>query len=268
VLAHALEEFVIINIEKTKLIKRKSQLQRRKKNAKNDKKSKSNEEKKKEVSLSRVKKPANCPKPGELAQLVHQTLNELTERPVNDRDKEILEYLKATSPDDMNPRHRLEAAQYILVYYTKLASAIESEKDYKEFVTKQSKDHHVTWAFLDLKQGVLEEKDESEADVLRLDIALRMHDKHKLLPVYLRLMDRDNKTDEENVIAFTVAPTLGRWQDLRDLGDKIMQKTKTLQNFHMAAIQRQDIPDYQILYELAEEQEDNTSMDDIFWLFF
>jgi len=103
---------------------------------------------------------------------------------------------------------------------------------------------------------------------LRLDIALRMHDKHKLLPVYLRLMDRDNKTDEENVIAFTVAPTLGRWQDLRDLGDKIMQKTKTLDNFHSAALQRQDIPDYSILYQLADEQEENTSMDDIFWLFF
>jgi len=93
-----------------------------------------------------------------------------------------------------------------------------------------------------------------------------MHDKQKLLPVYERLMDRDNKTDEENVIAFTVAPTLGRWQDLRDLGDKIMVKTKSLQNFHIAACQRQDIPDYEILYKLAGDQEDNHSMDDIFWL--
>jgi len=83
--------------------------------------------------------------------------------------------------------------------------------------------------------------------------------------VYEKLIARDDKSDEENVIAFTVAPTLGRWQDLIDLGDKIMVKTKTLQNFHNAAIQRQDIPDYEMLYKLADTQEENHKMEDILW---
>lgn len=53
---------------------------------------------------------------------------------------------------------------------------------------------------------------------------------------------------------FTTSPLLGRWSDTRRLGDIILSRQKTLDDFHQAALQRPELPDYEVLYRLAADQ--------------
>ncbi len=76
-----------------------------------------------------------------------------------------------------------------------------------------------------------------------------------MAPVFDEVMSHgDDMSYEEVVVAFTTAPLLGRWAATRALGDRILKVQENLEDFHRAALSRPDIPDYQVLYNLAEEE--------------
>jgi len=53
----------------------------------------------------------------------------------------------------------------------------------------------------------------------------RLEDVSKLIPSFDRLVSQgDEMTPEELVVAFTIAPILGRWRTIRELGDRLTRR--------------------------------------------
>lgn len=88
--------------------------------------------------------------------------------------------------------------------------------------------------------------------MFKLDIAQRGKDSYKMLSAYHSILSLDNLNAEETMAAFMVAPLLGRWSDTRRLGENVSQY-QSWPEFHQLALQRPDIPDYSVLYNLAEK---------------
>ncbi len=106
---------------------------------------------------------------------------------------------------------------------------------------------------------------DSALNLLRLDVAQRLHDAERLEAVFdavWRAKQRGEAwTVEEAVVLCTVAPHIGRWDELLQLADLIQQAGADdagdgLQLFHQSAMHRRDIVDYQVVMELARDEMD------------
>ena len=102
----------------------------------------------------------------------------------------------------------------------------------------------------------------SAVNLLKLDVAQRMHEYEQLSRVYRTVLRSSlSRADsrlllEEAVVLFTAAPHLGRWDDMLQLGEMIEseQGQGWLRVFHESAKHRQDVPDYSTLFLMAGEQ--------------
>jgi len=179
---------------------------------------------------------------------------------VSEDDHDTLDRITAVNNfDNWGAQDRTRAAQFMIMCFTKLAQALQSDNEVREFIKRQKKDSETTWKLLNLGQDKFTENAEYKNSLLlRLDIATRLHDAKRLVPCYNELMKFQSEfQDEEMVVAFTIAPVLGRWKDVFNLGNKLKENNRQpLEVFHQASIARPDIPDYEVLYEMSKEEDE------------
>lgn len=164
---------------------------------------------------------------------------------------------------------RINATKFVVMYYTLKSFTVESEDEYKKVASAQTKDLPMLWALIDVDESSLATSkldDRRTIDQLQLDLATRMRDRSKLVAVYERFVKPGIKSlePEELFLAFTVSPMIGRWRDFRQLGGIISSMQGGLSTFHEVAMQRPDMPDYEVLYKQAEKMED-TPIEKLEW---
>lgn len=163
------------------------------------------------------------------------------------------------------PRMRIIAAQWFILraLHSSLKlqdllrlEPIEANRDEASFAhaRRQESDMKRAWDLLEFKLAQ-NEHEQLAFDLLKLDIAQKLRDHHLMAPVFERVVNRgDLMTYEEVLVAWTSAPLLGKWTSFRNFGDKVLAANDgSLDDFHEAALERSDICDYKVLYELASE---------------
>jgi hypothetical protein len=97
-----------------------------------------------------------------------------------------------------------------------------------------------------------------ETNLLRVDVAQRLYSAEKMLSVYADLASVINQNDDELLRIFMAAPLLGKFQDFLKYG-KIIQLSHDLLEFRLIALQQKEIPDYQALFKLLQQQQLSSS---------
>ena len=106
---------------------------------------------------------------------------------------------------------------------------------------------------------------DSALNLLRLDVAQRLHDPERMTAVFDAVWREEDSsqpwTIEEAVVLCTAAPHIGRWDEMLQLAELIQQAAAGgagdgLQLFHQSAAHRRDIVDYQVVMELARDEMD------------
>ena len=106
---------------------------------------------------------------------------------------------------------------------------------------------------------------ESALNLLRLDVAQRLHDPQRMIAVFDAVwQEKDGGqpwTMEEAVVLCTAAPHIGRWDEMLQLAELLQQagangSSDGMQLFHQSAMHRRDIVDYQVVMELARDEMD------------
>jgi hypothetical protein len=69
---------------------------------------------------------------------------------VTDREHNLIKTLRATDPSIMKPAERLDATQWIAMYYNAVIRQASTEPEYKKALKEYEKDSHVMWKLLDL----------------------------------------------------------------------------------------------------------------------
>jgi len=196
----------------------------------------------------------NLPSEEELTTALTESLENLQTKAEVDGENEVklLKWFKKLNPDDYSTRTRVLSAQWLVLFHTIKSITAASQDEYKASSDQQSTDMLTAWNLLDCEA---QDDEQKAVDLLRLDVAQRLKDYSKMAPVFDSVLARGaDMSYEEIVVAFTTAPLLGRWKATRDLGDRILQVQDSLEDFHRAALQRPDIPDYEVLYQLAEKE--------------
>lgn len=181
------------------------------------------------------------------------------------KEEQLAKVVEAASgsPGDFSVRCRLMAAQWMILYQTLISVSAEAPVD----LSAHQRAMTMAWALLDISQTGLSAEERSAADILQLDVSQRLRSASLMVPVYERLMKRlasSSISNEETLVLFTSAPLLGRWQDTRLIGDKILAQQQSLDDFHQAALQRPELPDYSVLYDQAVKRK-SPDQTDISW---
>jgi len=117
-----------------------------------------------------------------------------------------------------------------------------------EFKAAQADDMILAWQLLDSKS--LTGNMAKAAVVLKVDVAQRLEDAEKLATVFRELTSR-SLDPQELMVAFTAAPFLCDWKATANLARRVKKQCGSLEQFHMMS-QAMPIPDYSVLYEMAE----------------
>lgn len=123
----------------------------------------------------------------------------------------------------------------------------------KAFREEQNKDMLVAWELLNKK---FTNRDAGKAALmLKVDISQRLEDGEKLAGVFKEFTTKQ-LDPQELMVAFTAAPFLGDWKATYNLAKRIKKSTPggTLDQFHIMS-QAMPIPDYSVLYAMAEEHD-------------
>jgi len=162
-----------------------------------------------------------------------------------------------------SPRARLFLVQWLILYHTIFTMLCQTAEALKKANDAQKEDMKKAWEILDVEFAQEEEK--KAGDLLRLDVAQRLRDGAKLQHMFDKVKQSPNLKYEELVVLFTTAPLVGRWKETRELGDKIVEisRAQDLSEFHLATLNRKDIPDYSVLYEQAADEPTDATLDDI-----
>jgi hypothetical protein len=195
-----------------------------------------------------------APGNSELFSLVLQSIDQLQTKAEVDGPEEqrLLKILKAINPTKYEPKTRLAAAQWFILYHTIKTLSSQGVEEYKQCALQQKEDMEQTWRLLDCDR--FSSSEQQASDLLRLDVGQRLKDAKKMAPVFDRVFENPNISYEEIVVTFTTAPLLGKWRATRELGARIIERQQSLEDFHRAAMHRPDIPDYAVLYEMAEAE--------------
>lgn len=196
--------------------------------------------------------------------------------------EEILGQLREYKGDKKKTKMAVSGAQFIIMHYTMKAMkvgmssapggpvpgpggpggpggppmAMPDTKVIAAFHAEQKKDMLVAWNLL---QGLkFKNQDMGKASLmLKVDISQRLEDGVKLASVFEELTSKQLGT-QELMVAFTAAPFLADWKATFNLAKRFMKQMPggNLDQFHMMS-QAMPIPDYSVLYKMAEEYELN-----------
>ena len=100
-------------------------------------------------------------------------------------------------------------------------------------------------------------EDQTFYGVLKMDLATRLQDVEKISSLYDSAMKTLKSTDKCSLsLCFSTAAVLGKWTDFCSIGLKLQHLSDgTLGEFHQAALQHPDIPDYEVLYSFVEDDD-------------
>ena len=138
-------------------------------------------------------------------------------------------------------------AQWLLHVCTYHITSVTDEDAFDRLMRTQERDMHVAWQLLTAQHAVTDDATEAGLDSIRIQVSQNLKDARLMLPVFDRMIARNvrDMEDSELTLLFTVAPLLGRWAEVRRLGNLLAERIGGLSDFHNAPI------DYEALYELA-----------------
>ena len=138
-------------------------------------------------------------------------------------------------------------AQWLLHVCTYHITSVTDEDAFDQLMRTQERDMHVAWQLLTANHAVTDDATEAGLDSIRIQVSQNLKDARLMLPVFERMIARNvqQMEDSELTLLFTVAPLLGRWAEVRRLGNLLADRIGGLSDFHNAPI------DYEALYELA-----------------
>ena len=143
-------------------------------------------------------------------------------------------------------------AQWLLAVSTHRITHCDSEDEFDSEMRKQEQDMAIAWRLLrqqddaDSRAAARDDEKSRELDLIRIQVGQNLKLPALLAPVFDRMMQRrGRRSEEEAIVLFTIAPLLGRWKEVRELGAELIGRMGSLSQFHLAPI------DYSILYELA-----------------
>ena len=146
---------------------------------------------------------------------------------------------------------RCLVAQWLLAVSIHHITNAQAEDEFDRHMRQQLQDMAIAWRLLGDPSLPGEDDDLGEdgprgLDVLRIQVSQNLKDASLIIPVYERMMARKgDRSDEEVIVLFTIAPLLGRWKDVRTLGAEVRSRLGSLEQFHEAPM------DYSVLYDLA-----------------
>lgn len=186
-------------------------------------------------------------------------------------EQQVLKYIRSLDAEDYSIETRFAGANWIVIYATIALLTATSQEQVQEILNHQNSDMRSAWKMLDFNESRLKQvQDRERAKMLKLDIAQRLKDLDKIVPLFEDMLTicETTTSNEHIVVCFTIAPLLGRWADFIKLGKKLAINGQSLHDFHQATTQRADLPDYEVLYELAKEEVKNVesmSLENVAW---
>lgn len=184
----------------------------------------------------------------------------------------------ASSPSSSHAALQFVAVQWLLLHCTLQLNGALSAEQYDQLQAAMLHTHMpLCWALLSTIPAtaahagaatpVSDESapsiSQSALNLLRLDVAQRLHDPERLMAVFDTVWSEKARgqpwTVEEAVVCCTAAPHIGRWDEMLQLAELIQQagaggEEDAMRLFHQSALHRRDIVDYQVVRELARDE--------------
>jgi hypothetical protein len=184
----------------------------------------------------------------------------------------LLQRIRSIQPQTESALLLVAMTNWLITYHTFRQFGATTPESAKKISDEQMADMRIAWDMLDFGTDISLPPDvESGSLLLRLDIAQRLRDSEKVVGEFEKLVVQanDSKDNFQNVImAFTNAPIVGRWSMVKKLGDMIHNHdARGLHSLHLSAINRPDIPDYEVLHSISEREAaiGDLSTEDIKW---
>lgn len=209
-------------------------------------------------------KVQDAPDEEELCQQIQQTLEQMANSDLNSaKFTSVFNYIQNMPYEDYTAKTRILSVQWLVLYHTVKAVQVKSKEQAKAALAAQNKSMNYCWELLNMEGS---DQEKPAIEMLKMDVAQRLKDPQKLIPIFDQILSRGNDLgQEELMVLFTMAPQLGKWRIMRQIGDKLIRQFGSLDDFHMMALRRPDIPDYEVLFNLAAEEHATPDPDELAW---
>jgi len=177
---------------------------------------------------------------------------------------ELLVEVRALKPKKCSNKVRLQCAQFIIMHYTIKAMQLGQQSQeaptmipdpalLDAFKAEQAKDMDLAWKLLSAR--AFNSPDLAKAaGVLKIDISQRLEDPIKLSETF-KDFTRKQLATQDVMVAITAAPFLADWKAARNLirrAERLVGR-KTLDAQWHTMSQNMPIPDYSVLFKMADE---------------
>lgn len=162
-------------------------------------------------------------------------------------------------PEIYTASFRIEAAGWLIIYNTICLFSCQSQEELDKLTTTQKTYMGLAWGIIDFADDdttVLSKEEKERSLMLKMDLAQRLRKQDVLASMLdgaIELATANTQDPTMLVICFTTCPTLGRWDTFLELGRLLISRGQAIDEFHAAAAQRPDMPDFATLYEMAQE---------------
>jgi len=178
--------------------------------------------------------------------------------------QELMVDVRSLTPKKCSNRLRLQCAQFIIMHYTMEAmqlgrpgpeakQTIPDKELLEQFKAAQGKDMKLAWNLLSARAFNSPEMSKAAA-VLKIDIAQRLEDPIKLSETFKDFTKKQLAT-QDVMVAITAAPFLADWKAARNLirkAERFIGRKMLNAQWHSMA-QNMPIPDYSVLFKMADE---------------
>jgi len=180
------------------------------------------------------------------------------------KGEELMVEVRELKPKKCSNKIRLQCAQFIIMHYTIKAMHLGQQNQeaptmipdpaiVEEFKAAQAKDMDLAWRLLSAR--AFNSPDLAKAaGVLKIDISQRLEDPIKLSETF-KDFTRKQLTTQDVMVAITAAPFLADWKAARNLirrAERLVGRKTLDAQWHTMA-QNMPIPDYSVLFKMADE---------------
>jgi len=180
------------------------------------------------------------------------------------KGEELMVDVRGLTPKKCSNKIRLQCAQFIIMHYTMEAmqlgrpgpdakQMIPDKELLERFKAAQGKDMQLAWNLLTARAFNSPELSKVAA-VLKIDISQRLEDPIKLSETFKAFTKKQLST-QDVMVAITAAPFLADWKAARNLirkAERIVGRKMLNAQWHSMA-QNMPIPDYSVLFQMADE---------------
>jgi len=180
------------------------------------------------------------------------------------KGEELMVDVRGLTPKKCSNKVRLQCAQFIIMHYTMEAmqlgkpgpdakQMIPDKEILEQFKAAQAKDMTLAWNLLSARAFNSPELSKAAA-VLKIDISQRLEDGIKLSETFKDFTKKQLAT-QDVMVAITAAPFLADWKAARNLiikAERIVGRKMLNAQWHSMA-QNMPIPDYSVLFKMADE---------------